>query len=430
MRTLIEDAWLLGASLLIGIGLLASSPVVIVLGMLVLLSSAGGRIWARISLEEVYYTREMSATRLFVGEEAVLTLALANRKVLPVPWVEVREQVPQGLLLVDEKISITGASRTRILRRNTALGRRDRVEWPVTVRAVSRGYYRVGPTTLLSGDIFGFFENEMVSDIRATEIIVYPHTYSLPELGFDSARPFGELSGGNLIYEDPSRIIGVREYQSTDPMKRIDWNATARVQRLQSRLYEPSRAQSIVIAFNVGTLKRRWEGSDPIVLERGVSVAASIARWACDTDLAVGLIANGAFPGQGRPIHLGVGRHPDRLNRLLEALAGISSFTISSLARELEGSLTAGSTVIVVAAVMPDDLVATLHRLRREGHQIHVVKISSQIWESELGSIPVSDVATLMENLEAELAEELGAPGETMLTEGNKVSVSEAAAPL
>ena len=149
-----------------------------------------------------------------------------------------------------------------------------------------------------------------------------------------------------------------------------------------------------------------------------------------DTDLAVGLIANGAFPGQGRPIHLGVGRHPDRLNRLLEALAGISSFTISSLARELEGSLTAGSTVIVVAAVMPDDLVATLHRLRRDGHHIHVVKISSQIWESELGSIPVSDIANLMESLEAGLAEELGVPGETILTKGNKVSASEVAAPL
>ena len=430
MRTLVEDAWLLGASLLIGVGLLASSPVVIVLGMLVLLSSAAGRIWAKISLDEVYYTREMSATRLFVGEETILTLALANRKVLPVPWVEVREQVPEGLLLIDEKIFVTGASRMRTLRRNTALGRSDRVEWRVTVRAVTRGYYRVGPTTLFSGDIFGFFENQMVSDIRPTVIIVYPHTYSLPELGFDSARPFGELPGGNRIYEDPSRIVGVRDYQSSDPMKRIDWNATARVQRLQSRLYEPSRAQSIVIAFNVGTLKRSWEGSDPIVLDRGVSVAASIARWACDTDLAVGLIANGAFPGQGRPIHLGVGRHPDRLNRLLEALAGISSFTISSLARELEGSLTAGSTVIVVAAVMPDDLVATLHRLRRDGHHIHVVKISSQIWESELGSIPVSDIATLMESLEAELAEELGVPEDTILTEGNKVSASEVAAPL
>tara|TARA_Y100000588_G_scaffold350251_2_gene401274 strand:+ start:1748 stop:3040 length:1293 start_codon:yes stop_codon:yes gene_type:complete len=430
MRTLIEDAWLLGASLLIGIGLLASSSVVIVLGTLVFLSSAAGRIWAKISLDEVYYTRDMSLTRMFVGEETVLTLALANRKLLPVPWIEVREQVPEGLLLIDEKIFVTGASRTRTLRRNTALGRRDRVEWRVTVRAVTRGYYRIGPTTLFSGDIFGFFENEMVADIPAAAIIVYPHTYLLPELGFDSVRPFGELPGGNRIYEDPSRIVGVRDYQSSDPMKRIDWNATARVQRLQSRLYEPSRAQSIVIAFNVGTLKRSWEGSDPIVLERGVSVAASIARWAYDTDLEVGLIANGAFPGQGRPIHLGVGRHPDRLNRLLEALAGISSFTISSLARELEGSLTAGSTVIVVAAVMPDDLVATLHRLRRDGHHIHVVKISSQIWESELGSIPVSDIANLMESLEAGLAEELGVPGETILTKGNKVSASEVAAPL
>ena len=431
MRTLVDDSWLLGSSLLIGIGLLASSPVVIILGMLVLGSSSAGRIWARISLDEVHYTREISETRLFVGEQAVLTMKLANRKAFPVPWIEVREQLPSDLPVVDGKTSVGGTPGISILQRNTALGRRDRLEWPIVLRATRRGYYRIGPTRLRSGDIFGFFEREVVPEIPATAVVVYPHTYALPELGLDSARPFGELRGGNRIYEDPSRVVGVRDYQPGDPMKRIDWNATARVQRLQSRLYEPSRAQSIVIALNVGTFERSWHGSDPIVLERGVSVAASVARWAYEADLAVGVIANGAFPGQGRPIRLGAGRHPDRLNRVLEALAAISAFTISSLARELEGASTgalpAGSTVVVVAAVIPEDLVATLHRLRREGHHVHVVKTSSRAWDAELGSIPVSEVAAHMEGLEAQLAEELGDLGPPVLTGDEPVPAPETA---
>jgi len=411
MRLLFEDSWLLGSSVLIGIGLLASSPVVIILGMLVLGASTAGRFWARISLKEVRFSRTLSARRLFVGETAELRLTLENRKGLPVPWIEVREQLPRGLLVVGARAQPGGTPERRILQRNTALGRHDRLEWPVTLRAVQRGYYRIGPTRLLSGDIFGFFEREeMVSEL-AERLVVYPHTYAMPELGLDSARPFGELRGGNQIFEDPSRVVGVRDYQPGDPMKRIDWNATARLQRLQSRLYEPSRAQSIVVALNVGVFEHSWQGTDPVLFERGVSVAASVARWAAEANLTVGLIANGAFPGQGRPIRIGVGQHPDRLNRILEALAAVSAFTMSSLARELEGVLTgalpAGSTVVVVAAVIPEELAATLLRLRAGGHHVHVVKTSEREWDVDLGSIPVSDVSAFMVLQEAATAREL-----------------------
>jgi len=412
MRTLVEDSWLLGSSLLIGVGLLANSPVVIILGMLVLGSSTAGRLWARISLEDVHYSREISEHRLFVGEKAVLTLKLENRKGFPVPWIEVREQFPRDLPVVSGKTIVGGTSGTSILQRNTALSRNDRLAWSIEVQAVRRGYYRIGPVRLRSGDIFGFFERDLTPDIPPTAIVVYPLTYALPELGLDSARPFGELRGGNRIYEDPSRVVGVRDYQPGDPMKRIDWSATARVQRLQSRLYEPSRAQSIVVALNIGTFERTWQGSDPIVLERGVSVAASVARWAYEADLAVGVMANGAFPGQGRPIRIGAGRHPDRLNYILEALAAISAFTISSLAREIEGASTgalpAGSTVVVVGAVMSEELAATLYRLRREGHYVHVLKTAATVWEQDLGPIPVTELATQMEALEAQLAADLG----------------------
>ena len=100
------------------------------------------------------------------------------------------------------------------------------------------------------------------------------------------------------------------------------------------------------------------------------------------------------------------------MNHILEALAAISAFTISSLARELEGASTgalpAGSTVVVVAAVMSEELAATLHRLRREGHYVHVLKTASTEWDQNLGPIPVTEVAARMEELEAQLARELG----------------------
>jgi hypothetical protein len=175
-----------------------------------------------------------------------------------------------------------------------------------------------------------------------------------------------------------------------------------------------------VVALNVGTFRNNWQGADSVLLERGVSVAASVARWASEADLAVGLIANGAFPGQGRPIRIGVGQHPDRLNRILEALAAVSAFTMSNLARELEGASTgalpAGSTVVVVAAVMPDELAATLLRLHSDEHFVHVVKTSEREWDASLGRIPVTDVSVFVESQPSPTTVGVAAPNSPGIT--------------
>lgn len=405
MRTVIRDSWLFVSSVLIAIGLLSGSIVIVSLGVLVLGTGGAARLWSRLSLEEVVLTRELSEHRVYVGETVDVKLTLENRKPLPVPWIEVQTGMPRGMPVVDARTHI-GATGAPVLERQTSLGRRDRIEWPVTLRAIHRGYFRVGPSRLRSGDIFGFFEREVVTGFPADGIVVYPRTYALPDLGLDSARPFGEQRGGNRIFEDPSRVIGIRDYQPGDTMRRIDWKATARTTRLQSRIYEPSRTQSVVVALNIPTFEQQWQGSDPLLLERGISLAASLARAAYEEGSAVGLIANGSFPDADRPIRIGASNHPQQLNRVLEALAMVTAFTTSRMSRELEDhrhALPAGATVVLVAAVMNEDLAASLQRLRGAGHFVHVVKTSRTPWELSLAPIRVSELATIMEAHEAEL---------------------------
>jgi uncharacterized protein (DUF58 family) len=408
MRTVIADSWLFSSSVLVAIGLLTGSVAVVSLGIMILGTGGAARLWARISLEGVVVLRALTEHRVYVGEEVGVTLTIENRKPLPVPWVDVQTALPRGMQIVGARTHIGGAG-TVVLQRSTSLGRRDHIVWPVTLRATNRGYFRVGPTRLRSGDLFGFFERERVVGSPPDGIIVYPRVYPLGELGFDSARPFGELRGGSRIYEDPSRVIGVRDYQSGDPMKRIDWKATARVQRLQSRVYEPSRTQAVVIALNIPTFEQPWQGADPVLLERAISVSASIAQATAEGGAAIGLIANGSFPDADRPIRIGASNHPQQLNHVLEALAMVTSFTTSRMAVELEGqsrTLHAGTTLVVVAAVMTEDLAATLLRLRTEGHFVHVVKTSRPAWTANLGAIPVSEIAAIMELHEADAARE------------------------
>jgi uncharacterized protein (DUF58 family) len=411
MRALIRESWLFASSVLVALGMLTGSVIIVSIGVLLLGTGGAARLWSRLALEGVVVTRALTERRVYVGESVGVTLTIENRKPVPVPWLEVQLTLPRGMRVLDARTHL-GSSGSVVLMRSTSLGRRDRITWPVTLRAVKRGYFRVGPTRLRSGDIFGFFEREEIAGWPPDAIIAYPRIFSLAELGLDSERPFGELRGGNRIFEDPSRVIGVRDYRPGDPMKRIDWKATARVQRLQSRLYEPSRTEAVVIALNIPTFEQPWQGADPVLLERGVAVAASLARVYADTGAAVGLIANGSFQDADRPIRIGASSHAQQLNRVLEALAMITSFTTSRMSGELEDrehALPAGATLVVIAAVMTDDLAASLQRLRGQGHRVRVVKTSRPPWAADLGPIRVDEVYAAMERYEAE-AEREGLP--------------------
>ena len=127
-----------------------------------------------------------------------------------------------------------------------------------------------------------------------------------------------------------------------------------------------------------------------------LTVAASIARDAYDTRYAIGLLANSSFPDADRAIRIAPGRRPEQFIRVLEALAVVTPFVLTPLATMLdreEHRLSAGTTIAVVTAIMPDDLAATLLRLHRRGHQLVVLTTSGEAWPDLLPGIPVRDVS-------------------------------------
>lgn len=402
MRAIVTEAWIVSAVILGWLGFAIGSTALLLIAAMVFGAGAVARLWARLSLDRVAYRRRLSHRRVFVGEEIEVEMEVANDKVVPVPWLEVRETLPRGMP-ADVKTTIGGAVGTQYMTRSTSMAGNDRLTWPVHLKAVKRGYYRVGPTRLRSGDLFGFFDREEQTGRPTDGIVVYPHTYDLADLGFDSTRPFGDLRGGNRIYEDPTRVAGVRDYAPGDTLRRVDWYATARLGRLQSRIYDPSRSQALIIALNIPTEPEIWRGPEPVLLERGVSIAASVARWAAEHHFATGLVATGSFPDAPRTIRIGAGNRPDQLNAILEALAVVSAFTTIEMAHALEDPrhpLPSGATIVLITALVTETTEAALRRLRAAGHAIHVLKTDRRTWERDLAPIPVVEMAPVMEPLE------------------------------
>jgi uncharacterized protein (DUF58 family) len=112
-----------------------------------------------------------------------------------------------------------------------------------------------------------------------------------------------------------------------------------------------------------------------------VSVAASVANHAADQKWSLGVLANGAIPGSDQPIRVPPGRSPDQLVRVLEALAAVSEFATGSIELILEREsrrLPVAATLLLVTAVLTDEIVASLLRLKEAGRRVAVILLSAE----------------------------------------------------
>tara|TARA_B110000196_G_scaffold97874_1_gene85036 strand:- start:4552 stop:5724 length:1173 start_codon:yes stop_codon:yes gene_type:complete len=360
---------------------------------------------------DVSANRHLSSGKIFTGESVRVELTISNNKVLPSPWIDIRESLPAGMSTDIQ--TIPGPSGSKIFKRVTSLNPNENIRWSVSLLGTNRGFYQIGPTVARTGDLFGFFQREEILEHPTSQIVVYPRVFELEEFGLDSSRPFGDLRGGVRLFEDPVLISGIRDYLPTDNLRRIDWAATARTNKLQSRIYEPSRSHALIIALNIPTFRQNipsfrksWEGSDPVLLERGISLAASIAYWASKNKLAVGLVANGALPNADQTIRIGAGNKPEQLTQILEALAAVTIFTTGPLSEELDQlkhPLPIGSTIVTIAAQMPAELAYTLNKLRNSGHSVNVLRTSDEDWDplgfNSLERIQIHEMASRMDEL-------------------------------
>ncbi len=405
--TWISRFWISVPLLLSLLGVATTSGPLIGLAVLLGLAGIVAREWSKRSLDRLSYERIIPQNRAFAGEAIAMTLRIANDKLLPVPWLELRDLIPEALSIKDEHLAPSTSPGAVVISRSTHLSWYERVNWPLHFDAPPRGYYRLGPARFNTGDIFGLFP-AFRQDESYDSIIVYPTTYTLPELGLPAERPFGERKGRERIFEDPSRIAGLRDYRPGDPMRRIDWKATARRQALQSKVYEPSATLHMLVALNVHTLAHSWEGYLPETLERLLSVAGSVAQHGFEAGYAIGLIANGTYPTSDRPMRVPVGRRADQLMHVLEALAVIGPLTLTPLETVLDREAQAfpfGATLVCVTSRMDPPLAVSLQRVADAGHTVTVLSLADGEFEEPLGrSVRVINLSLAVQSLEARQA--------------------------
>lgn len=168
-----NELWLFVAVILVFIGLVASQGLLLVVGSMVIVMALTARLWEKYAFRRVTHQRTLSQTRAFIGDTLDYTVTLINDKVLPLIWVDMEDPFPEGLELIGGKLRGTGVEINRQHSIATSLLPYQKVSWKYTMKCAARGYHRIGPVRLRSGDIFGFSSVEVhLKDLE--HVLVYP----------------------------------------------------------------------------------------------------------------------------------------------------------------------------------------------------------------------------------------------------------------
>ena len=399
---MLNDLWIFLSGVMIFIGLVASEGLLLVVGSLVIVLAIAARIWDRYAFRSVSHSRSISRQRAFIGDTVDYSVSLDNDKVLPLIWVDLQDSFPDGLDLTGATMRGTGLESNRQHTITTSLLPYQKATWKYSLTCSERGYHRIGPVRLRTGDIFGFSSAETRYN-QFDHILVYPRVVDLEGLLFPPEHPLGEVRGSRPLYYDTNRVVGQRDYQPRDPLKHIDWKATARAQRLQTKVFEPVVSLNMLIVMNGSTREYTWQGSNRRLFERTVTVAASTADLADRRGYIYGVVSNAVASYTGKWINVPMGASSSQLPMTLEALAMAAPYVVAPLAEVLNSerdSLPAGTTVLLVTATLGDSLVNDIAGIRDHGCPVMVLYAGDGLPDRELGDIRVIPMASILDPLE------------------------------
>ena len=329
------------------------------------------RAWASQAAGRLSFLRRVEARALW-GETLSMRVELRNRGRLPIPWLRLHDRLPIEL----------GAP--AVLERAISLGPGQTASYRTDLQCRQRGWYQLGPFSVDTGDVLGLnlLRREFATDQR---LLVYPKILPLPSLGLPSRTPFGDVRTQQPLYEDPARVMGVRDYQPGDSQRRIHWRTSAALGRLQVKKLEPAMTLQTIVVLDLdpGAYER---GATHYASELAITVAASLASHLVGLRQEVGLLTNGHDPGtQGEadagPLYLPARKGRAQLTRILDTLARVQTRAGDPLARVLAteiGRLGWGATVVVVCGQETGELTGALTRLRRAGFAVALVLVSQR----------------------------------------------------
>jgi uncharacterized protein (DUF58 family) len=308
---------------------------------------------------------------IFAGEATPILVSLHNRKrIFPTFSViaQVRGNERETSILFDEIKEILPLkwaekfAKPPIVRRTldyfVFVPRRDSIENKTEHIFEHRGRFIIKDFELSTKFPFGFFRHRRRLSAQEAEIAVFPKLISIDEETIDLPLEAGELVANKKgLGQD---LLSLRDYQPMDDLRRVDWRATARAQRLIVREFSAEDDKRVTIIFDTRleaennekklTLREKIEAEQkgkklsPVSerFEKGVSQTASLLAHFAEEQAEIRLIVDkniGEF-SIGRQHLYGCLKRLALVEPKFDAAAEFSIETLEEIFTERENSYT------------------------------------------------------------------------------------------
>ena len=239
-------------------------------------------------------------------------------------------------------------------------------------------------------------------------VLVLPKVLPLRGYNLASRRPIGEIRVAHRLFEDPTRLAGVRLFQQGDPLNRVHWRATARTGQLHSRVYENSRVAGATLLLDFHEQSYRGSAGTSSA-ELAIVTVAALANAVSLQGQQIGLVTNGrdaadrireegwrgeflnrtmarqqaatvAENTRMRPVVVPTRKSSDNFRRILETSARLEQtdgLDFSRLISEAATLLPRDATVVAVLGRVTPEMAQSLGELVRRGFLVTAIVVSA-----------------------------------------------------
>lgn len=279
-------------------------------------------VYKKYGFSNIEYSARLSSGEVFEGDDVYLYEEITNNGALPLPYIKVDTDLPDGLVftLLESSVQDPGgifsagktlsrgaakqdADRLRKVKRTSSIQSlfvlrpyaRIRRRWRLT--CTKRGDYTLRGVLATGSDILGmgviskFIE---LSNTGGNRLVVLPRPEELAGRYTSSRYLCGDIISQICPVTDPIRLCGAREYQTGDPMRLINWKSTAAHDRLMVNIEERTVRHRFSLVLNMSSrqIEKTNVPSDTAAIERCITLCTSILDRIAAEDVPVSFFSN------------------------------------------------------------------------------------------------------------------------------------------
>jgi len=258
----------------------------------------------------------------FEGDALFLTETLANKKLMPLAWLAVKFQISKHLLFDEQTRSVSDANYKNDL--FSIMGRRE-ITRRMRITCAKRGYYTINSANIVSYNLL--FTEKVITDISfadksaagsRTRLLVYPKLLSQDDITQGGGDIEGLITARRFINPDYFELKGIREYAPMDNFKSVNTGASAKMGCLMVNIYGQTISKDVTIYLN---LQPYAAYTDPALLEKAISLAASLAKLYIEQGTCVRVISGSLDIIEKDIIDTGAGSSVSHLYSIFASLA-------------------------------------------------------------------------------------------------------------